>query len=194
MSSGHVPQSPIGPVGSERVGATRNWLETGLRASGLVGISVLASSIALAQPATDAGRTSPFELAASLDALDLARAASRAGDGGIEHALSDDGADRRIQRIALESAPFAHAPIRLVSSIGRLAAGRDPDVAPAAMRVLVDIVEHSTARDLARHEVMPSDLASTRDAMRRLRRDPTGREDLRSAAARVDAMLGSLLE
>lgn len=152
------------------------------------------TSAASAQTATDAGASSPLELGASLDALDLARAANRAGDGGIARALSADETDPRSRRIALESAPYVHAPIRLVEPIGRLAAGRDADLAPAAMRVLIDVLERSTARDLARHEVMPSSLSGTRDLMRRLRRDTTAREDLRSAAARVDAMIGSLLE
>ena len=167
-----------------------------MRAGTAAVLAIAVASLVVATPSgaqTDGG-IGALEIGASLDPLDLARAASRAGDAVVERTLSSDEAEPRQRRIALESAPFVHAPIRLVAPLARLASGRDPELAPAAMRVLVAIAERLVPNDLARDEVMPAELRAVIQSLRALRRDATAREDLRSAAGRVEGTLSSLLE
>lgn len=141
-------------------------------------------------PARPAG----LEAGASLDPLDLFRAARSAGDAELQRLLEADDADPRQRRLAVEAAPYAVAPIELLAPLSRLAAGRDPELAPAAARVSIVLAEQLGPSELARHEVLPAELAPVRATFRRLSRDRDAREDLRSAGARLDGMLRSLLE
>lgn len=144
---------------------------------------LLAPSLALAQDdpfARDDG-----------DPMELARLVDRYGDDAVIERLADD-RPRIVRLYAIRAAPYMRWPERALDRLAQLAAGRDPDLAPAAARSALAIAESLTIDELARREVDPSSLGDARTALRAVADDRTARADIRAVCARAAAALERL--
>lgn len=117
---------------------------------------------------------SSFALASALDPLDggdaiselgVARMAEEAGDATLR-ALLTAATDRQRTLLAVRASPHAYAPEQLVPPLARIACGRDPELAPEAAAALARMVERMRPDELTRREVLVSELAQARDALR----------------------------
>ncbi|MCB9591798.1 MAG: hypothetical protein H6719_03605 [Sandaracinaceae bacterium] len=137
---------------------------------------VLAST-ASAQP------DGPFAAVPDLDPLALARVIDREGDGVVLEALEGDAPPLA----AIHAAPFLRAPEQALGPLARIAAGRDPWRAPAAMQAISRIASGPVLDGMTSREGEPLDdvLAS----LDQLAADATAREDLRGAAALARSQL-----
>jgi hypothetical protein len=103
-------------------------------------------------------------LSAALQADDLTRATlvQRLGDAAILAALAqhEDGSARLA---AVRCSPYLREPARALSSLAEIAAGRDPELAPAAARRARTI-----AQQLATAQTVHEDRALLTDAQRSL--------------------------
>lgn len=123
--------------------------------------------------------------------MELARAVDRLGDDAILERLGDD-RSRSVRIAAIRATPYLAYPERALERLAALAAGRDPDLAPAAAIAALEIAEHLTPDDLMRREVEPASLRDARRALRRLADDHTARADIRAVAARAAAQLEAI--
>jgi hypothetical protein len=156
------------------------WLVVALAAS-LSGPAARAQSA----PATD-----PLTSALDADPLDLARAAHRAGDALVLARLGHGSVAQQLG--AVRCAPFLAAPESALGLLSVIATGRDPDLAPEAVRAALTIARALTLEDLARREAELSGLLPARAALRRLSADASARGDLRRAAAAAAGALAAL--
>jgi len=122
----------------------------------------------------------PPELAAvnDLDPMALARAVDRGGDDLVLDALASDPSPA-----AIAAAPYLSAPELALPRLVELAAGRDPWLAPAAMRAVVRITERPLRQELTRRETDPAELDAVAEALQALENDEAARPDLRVGAA-----------
>lgn len=124
--------------------------------------------------------------------LDEARDAQRAGDAAVIAVLEDDDATRAARLAAVRQAPWLRMPELALESLARIAAGRDPTLAPEAALALHSIATTLDPLTLEAHEVPLDALRPARDALRALFRDRTARADIRelasSAASHLDAL------
>jgi hypothetical protein len=140
----------------------------------LSGVALASMSVAMAAP------------------LDEAREAQRAGDGAVLATLADAAASRVDELEAVRRARWLRMPELALEPLARLAAGRDPALAPEAAFVAHEIATSLDPLTLEAHEVALASLATARDALRALGRDGTARPDIRalasSAASHIDAL------
>lgn len=136
----------------------------------------------------------------SRDPLGFALAVQRGGEVHVYDALSPAGADpdedeeaaptARQLLAVVDAAPFVRAPERTLDHLATLAAGRDPDIAPAAMMSAATIARALTFHALQRREVDPESLTPARDRFAELAADESARGDLRGlAAATAESLL-----
>jgi hypothetical protein len=124
------------------------------------------------------------------DPLDVARVVARLGDDAVLAALASDEPARRLA--AVRASVFLGAPEAALPGLVALAAGRDPDLAPAAAMALLDIARALTPDGLARRESDVAAFVAPRDAARRLAADATARPDVRRAASLASGALTAL--
>lgn len=124
------------------------------------------------------------------DPLDVARLVARVGDDVVLAALAREAPARRLA--AVRASVFLAAPEAALPALVALAAGRDPDLAPAAAASLLEVSRALTPDGLARGESDAAALAPARDAARRLAADATARPDVRRAAALAAGALAAL--
>jgi hypothetical protein len=148
-----------------------------------LGIALLA--IAASGAAQD---VDPLLETGTSDPLELARAVDRIGDAALLARLGEETpADVRL--LAVRGAPQMHAPERALEPLARIAAGRDPDLAPAAALSASRIARALDPQALEARETLPSDLAAARTVLEALAADETARADIRRAAGMaVDAI------
>lgn len=129
------------------------------------------------------------------DPLRLANAVERLGDVAIV-ARFDAPYPLAVRMLAVQAARFLHAPELALPPLAELAAGTDPDLAPAAMRSLLAIARSLDRASLDAREHDPAfghdELARTRATLTALAADETARLDLRRAAEAIVAMLAAL--
>ena len=115
------------------------------------------------------------------DALEMARRVDRVGDAVLLAALRPS-ATRREQYQAVRGAPFLRAPEAALTRLVELAAGRDPRLAPAAMRSVLQIARKLSARALAEREAQAGPLRAVLSDLGGLAADESARHDLRTMA------------
>jgi hypothetical protein len=164
-----------------------------LRHHPFVGLALLAA-LRCAGPSASAqeraAAPAPLEATLTADPLDVARVVARIGDDAVLEALASDAPARRLAGV--RAATFLGAPEAALPALVGLAAGRDPDLAPAASIALLDIARALTPEGLARRESDAAALVPARDAARRLAADATARADVRRAAALAAGALAAL--
>lgn len=156
-----------------------------------IALSVLAVTSGSAAPIRAQDGTRDPLVAAGGDPSELARAVERAGDEAVIERLSD-GTPTSTRLAAIHAAPRMQGPERALERLAQIAAGRDPDLAPAAARALLEIATALDPRDLDAREVMRDELAPARSAVRASAEDESARGDVRRAAAIADAALAEL--
>jgi hypothetical protein len=114
------------------------------------------------------------------DPLALARWVDRRGDAALLDALESDRPALRLA--AIRAARWMSGPEAALEPLARLAAGRDPDLAPAAALACYRIVRDLDAVALDRREVLRGRLAPARKALAALQGDGAARLDLRRLA------------
>lgn len=148
---------------------------------------VLLSSLAL--PAAAQG--DPLLAVRDADPMELARVADRLGDAAVLARLGE-GQSRDVRLAAIRAARFIDGPELALEPLARIAAGRDPLLAPAAARAALAIAGELDLDALAQREVEPSSLSAARALFVALSRDARARADLRAAAEHVAARLEQL--
>jgi len=144
---------------------------------------LLAASPAPAQPDEPA-----LALETLGDAIELRRQVRAMGDDAVLAAIEADRFERRLG--ALRAVRWLDEPERALAPLAALAAGDDPDLAPAAARAAGQVAEALRHDDLSAREV---DLTSLDPApWQRLADDESARADLRGIGHRVAQLLGAL--
>lgn len=161
----------------------------------LVAVSSLVALSARAQ----ARPTDPLALVVSSDPLDLARVVDRLGDDAVRARLGAVGVatstlDPAIVIAALRAAPWLHAPEEALPRLVEIAAGHDPDLAPAAMLAISRIAERLTRADLDAREADDATLRAVLAPLASMGEAATVRPDLRAAALRAREALRVLVE
>jgi hypothetical protein len=91
------------------------------------------------------------------DPLEIDRVVQRFGDGAVLKLLAP--ATPLVTRLAaVRATPWLRAPERALGALSELAAGRDPELAPAAARAALEIARQLDAAALARRECSPVEL------------------------------------
>lgn len=127
---------------------------------------------------------------AGADPLDLERAARSLGDAVVLARLRN--ASPAVAMPAVLASPYLRAPEAALLPLLQIAAGRDPDLAPLALRSVALIARSLTLLDLARRETLVADLAEPRRRAHALSSDASLRADMRVAARRVELDLASI--
>jgi hypothetical protein len=91
------------------------------------------------------------------DPLELNRVVQRFGDGAILELLAPP-TPILTQLAAVRASPWLRAPERALGALTELAAGRDPELAPAAARAALEIARQLDGASLARRECAPDEL------------------------------------
>jgi len=157
----------------------------GMLVCGLLAACAWAASSTRAQEGPDA-----LVAARSADPLTLAPIVARLGDSAVLARLAE-GQPTEVQLAAIHASRTLLAPEAALGLLATHAAGRDPDLAPAAARAALDISRALDARDLDAREVAPAALDEARATLASLGADETARPDLRRAALlSVDALAG----
>ena len=144
----------------------------------------------------DAARAAPpsvdsLRAVADGDDFALARIAARVGDDVVLAALADAG-DPLAQLAAIRAAPFIVDREQTLLPLARLAASRDPELAPLAAWKLVRITQDLVREGLDRREVLPRSLAPARAAMTAVAADASARSDIRLCAGHAAHLLESV--
>jgi hypothetical protein len=163
--------------------ATRTKRSTGTKTSTPATNAALASIPTTTAPAEARRDEAGKALIAIVDAdpLELARVVQRFGDAAILRLLAPTTAF--VTRLAaVRASPWLLAPERALGALSELAAGRDPDLAPAAARAALEIAQQLDPASLARRECAPIEL---RDALARLQ--AIGARDTVAPHVRADA-------
>lgn len=142
------------------------------------------------------------------DPLERAVAVQRGGEAHVYELLhverdgdedSDEDTDEdeaaptaRQQLAIVTAAPFVRAPEQTLLGLATYAAGRDPDIAPAAMASAATIARTLTFHALQDREVDPTSLTPARERFTALAADESVRGDLRGLAAVAAEALGHL--
>lgn len=125
------------------------------------------------------------------DPLTVEQVVRRLGDDavmarlGSEHPLA-------LRRMAVDACRSLRAPERALPVLAELAAGRDPDLSPAAMRAILHIARALGRADLDAREHDGDELPRTRTTLGALAVDASARLDLRRAAETALALLAPL--
>lgn len=162
--------------------ALARWVSATIVASSVVTIAIL-PTIARTQETED-----PFLAATTSDPLELARVVDRAGDDAVLARLVT-GTPAAAQLAAVRAAPGMRGPERALEALATIARGRDPDLAPAAARAMLEIARALDPQALDAREVMREELSPARAAIAELALDETARADLRRVAEIVLAVL-----
>lgn len=142
----------------------------------------------MASPAPAQPEDGALALATLGDAIELGRQVEVMGDDAVLEALESDRLELRLG--ALRAARWLAEPERALPTLGALAAGDDPDLAPAAARAAGQIAESLRHDDLLARE---ADLARLDgSAWQALADDESARPDLRGVGARVAQVLAGL--
>lgn len=170
-------------------------MRASLAVAGLAGLMCLGPGGAHAQPRA----TDPLALVVSGDPLELARMVDRLGDDAVRARLGEAGADTAgldpaIVLAAVRASPWLHAPEEALPRLVEIAAGRDPDLAPAAMLAIVRIAEALDRPTLDAREASDEAITASLAPLAALADDATARADLRRAASRAAALLGALVQ
>lgn len=124
----------------------------------------------------------PIVKVASGDPLELGRFVEKHGDRYVLLRLrAEHPADTRLA--AVRAAPWLDAPERALVPLAHIAAGRDPELAPAAAWSAYRIATSLDPIALGDREVLWSDIAPARALLRHLAADATARPDIRRVAA-----------
>lgn len=154
-------------------------------------LASVALSRVVAQPRLDA--PDPLDIA---DPLELARVVERLGDdfvlSRLEQSLEED-ADPALALTTVRAARWVRAPELTLGPLARLAAGRDPTLAPMAMRVLAIVAGDLTRAGLDAREADDTSVRAGLEVLRTLAADPEARTDVRRAAEWACALLGDLV-
>jgi hypothetical protein len=170
----------------------RCWIRGRRARTALVAFLALAGAVALAgSPSRTQEPVDPLLAAATSDPLELARVVDRLGDPAILARITAPDVRADVRLAAIRAAPALCEPERVLEHLAALAAGRDPDLAPAAGLALLQIARRIDPRALDAREVMRSELSPARAALARLAGDPSARADLRRAAALADDALAA---
>lgn len=141
----------------------------------------------------------PLALVVSADPLDLARMVDRLGDDAVRARLGEVGAaantlDPAIVMAAVRASAWLHAPEEALVRLVEIAAGRDPELAPAAMLAVIRIAERLERSELDAREASDAPVREALAPLAALTEDSAARADLRRAAARAHTLLRALLE
>lgn len=120
----------------------------------------------------------PLDAVVDLDPMTLARAVDRGGDDVVLDGLANEPSVS-----AIHAAPFMTAPELALPRLVEVASGRDPWLAPEAMRAVVRIAERPLRQEMTRREADPSQLDSVVESLEALEADEAARADLRVGAA-----------
>jgi hypothetical protein len=166
-------------------------LGSGLLMAGLALSSVFArqgagQAVSTAPPARD-----PLLSVLDADPLELADLVARLGDDAIGQRLGPQ-VDPALRLAAIRACAFLQAPELALPVLAQIAGGRDPDLAPAAARRALGIVQRLALDGLQRRELMPVSLAPARAALAQVAASVLVRADLRALAAQAAHLLGSL--
>lgn len=148
--------------------------------------------LAVAPALAQEGAADPLLAVEDADPLDLARVVARLGDEAVLTRLGDpQSADVRLA--AIRATPSLTAPEHALGPLAEIAAGRDPDLAPAAAMAALEIAERLSADDLVRRETERAIIDAAIEAMRAIGNDESCRRDIRRAGLLVADRLSSLL-
>lgn len=155
----------------------------------------VAPAPAMAQPRPN----DPLAQVVSSDPLELARVVDRLGDEAVLARLGAMGLDTAtldpaVVIAALRASPWLHAPEDALPRLAEIAAGHDPDLAPAAALAIVRIAERLTRADLDAREGSDDPIRAVLPALAALGEDTTARPDLRRALLRARELLRVLVE
>jgi hypothetical protein len=132
-----------------------------------------------------------LQLALDADELELAALAQRLGEAQVLTALGD-ATDPASQLAALRLTPHLLDAELALAPLARLAAGRDPELAPPAAQRLLRIAQALVRARAGSRELLPSELEPAQAALRAFAQDATARADIRSSAAQAAQLLGTL--
>lgn len=140
----------------------------------------------------------PLALVVSSDPLELARMVDRLGDDAVLARLGAMGVatgtlDPAIVIAALRACPWLHAPEEALPRLAEIAAGHDPDLAPAAMVAIVRIADGLTRDGLDAREASDDPIRAALAPLEAIASDESARHDLRVASARVSVLLRELV-
>jgi hypothetical protein len=140
----------------------------------------------------------PLAMVQSSDPLELARVVDRLGDDAVLARLGPVGGegapDLPVVMAAVRASPWLHAPEAALPRLAELAAGRDPDLAPAAMLAVLRIAERLSRAELDRREASDEPLRAVLPVLATLADDAAARHDLRRAAGRARELLRAIAE
>lgn len=150
----------------------------------LATLCCLSSSPSLAQP-----RDALADAAG--DPMEIARAVRSLGDAEVLARLEADAHASRL--LAISGAPFLDAPERALPALAVIAAGEDPDEAPAASRAAWTIASGLALPDLDRREWEIEATLASADAYQRVSDDASARADIRLLAASTAEVVRALV-
>ncbi len=138
----------------------------------------------------------PLALVQSSDPLELARVVDRLGDPAVLARLgtAESPIDVAVTLAAVRACPWLHAPELALPRLVELAAGRDPDLAPAATLAVVRIAERLSRPELESREASDEPLRAAMTGLTALAEDTTARADLRRGASRARELLRAIVE
>lgn len=151
--------------------------------------SLVLFALALLVAAPASAQPDPLAAIADADPMELARVVDRLGDDAVLSRL-DDARPREVRLAATRAAPFMAWPELALEPLARLAASRDPLLAPAAASAALTIARSLDPDALRRREVDPASLSAARGLFAALSTERSARADLRAAGS----MIASLLE
>jgi hypothetical protein len=151
----------------------------------------LASSSVAGMPPTSADSGSLLRSSVDADALTLAGLSARIGDDAVLAALAQHD-DVLLCLAALRSTPYLRSPASALPALAELAAGRDPELAPAAARRALAISQALALRHANTDELMDGAIAPIRSALAALAQAQDARRDVRVSAGQAAALLQTL--
>jgi hypothetical protein len=153
---------------------------------------VLVSPSADVVARTQADAATLLRAAVDADELDLAALASRIGDDGMLEALAE-GKDISLRLSAVRSTPYLLNPELALVPLAQMAAGRDPDLAPAAARRALRIAQALALEDLATRELSPTSLQEAKRLLSAIANESSARPDVRLCAGQAAHLLAMLI-
>jgi hypothetical protein len=153
----------------------RRWIALFVATAALV----LRSGTVVAEPEED---SDPLISVRGSDPLEMARRVQRMGDSAVLTRLQKD-RSVAVQLAAIRGARWMRAPESALGRLATLASGRDPDLAPAAVRACWRIARRLDPVALQRREVNLAALRPARQRLAALAEDASARGDIRRMAA-----------
>ncbi|MAQ17375.1 MAG: hypothetical protein CMN30_21585 [Sandaracinus sp.] len=117
------------------------------------------------------------------DPLEIERYVDTNGDDAVVEALTNEDARLESRLGAIRAAPWLTGPERALGPLARLAAGDDPDLAPAAGRAGQRCAEAIAVDGLTAREEDPAILGEAAAEWQAVADDETARPDVRAVAA-----------